>query len=113
MKLKRTSRVFGATPEIIIALVVVESVFQAHEINPVVTSLRDSLHSPKSKHYIGAAVDIRMRYIHESDRQVLITNEIREALTSEYDVVLEGVGTDNVHLHIEFDPTLGTYQSTT
>ena len=112
MKCKKGVRVFGVSNEILFALVIVESIFHAYEINPVVTSMRDSLHSKRSKHYSGNAVDIRMKYISDTSKQVIITNEIREALTSEFDVLLENVGTESVHLHVEFDPTLNDLQST-
>jgi len=57
---------------------------------------------PSSYHYKGLAVDIRLpsKYIDNVPSIDLnLANNIRNALGSEYDVVLE-----SSHIHVEYDP---------
>ncbi len=64
----------------------------------VITSAVDGVHSEKSLHKKGRAVDYRTWYF-EDDQLEHLVKEIRKNLPSGYDVVLE-----QDHLHIEYDP---------
>jgi len=64
----------------------------------VITSASDGKHGPNSLHYSGQALDLRTRHIHGQGLQ-LVVDKLREALGSQFDVVLE-----SDHIHLEFDP---------
>lgn len=118
MRFKSSSvRVKDITPELVIAILVVEDIY--HEVTisgrrMVITSCNDGVHggssgfnkdaTPPSNsfHYLGKAVDIRMNDI-PIEKASLIADMASELL-GEFDVVLESAGTPNAHLHVEFDP---------
>lgn len=98
MKFKKSVKINGIKPEIVIAINVVAEVYKAHGKELVVTSVTDGKHSSGSLHYIGHAFDART-FIFEAYELELVKKDIREALTDEFDVVLE-----EDHFHIEFQP---------
>ena len=98
MKLKHNVRPQSLCPEIVLAIIVADSVYRANDAELVVTSLNDSTHSTTSLHYAGAAVDLRTRNIPGPIREV-IREQIDDRLTYDYDVVLE-----SDHIHIEYQP---------
>ena len=83
--------------EIVLALMVIAGICEEHDIDLVVTSIRDGVHSHNSKHKLGYAVDIRSREISDGYK-VEFTQRIRDALTDEYYVKLE-----DDHIHIQFN----------
>lgn len=103
LKLKQGSersrvRVEGIQPEIVLALLPIQSVFGAYGQDLVITSALDGRHSPSSLHYEGRAVDLRTWNL-SADALERVAREIREALGPDFDVVIEPT-----HLHVEFDP---------
>jgi hypothetical protein len=104
MRLKSGVRVSGVSLPIVVAMIVVNEIMNDMDLLFTVTSLCDSKHSDKSKHYIGAAMDIRVNSIPSVAQVELLQQQIMIRLSNEYDVVLEGRGTANAHIHIEFDP---------
>lgn len=82
---------------------IVESAFRDEKLDCVVTSGIDGTHSLGSEHYTGLAVDIRLHHV-PGDRREHLVAEIRDALGPDFDVLWEAAGTDNEHLHIEYDP---------
>lgn len=66
----------------------------------VITSVMDGTHRPGSRHYIGLAVDFRIRYF-DYETQQIARERLRESLGKDYDVILEPT-----HIHCEFDPKL-------
>lgn len=82
-----------------LAILAAASVFQTHGLQFTITSISVGQHGAKSKHLVGCAVDIRTREIGTPELQELIVDEIRDALTNNYDVIPE-----KTHLHIEWDP---------
>jgi len=99
MRIKPGVRVHGIRPEIVLALMVAESIYQSHGAEVVVTSGIDGQHKRGSKHYAGQAVDVRIWNLPDSVPAETVRAEIAEALAGDYDVVLE-----SDHIHIEFDP---------
>ena len=97
MKLKPEVNPSALRPELLLALVIAERIFQEFNYDFVVTSLNDSIHSDTSLHYAGAAVDLRTR--HMKDDKHIVTEKIRSSLTKDYDVILE-----LDHIHIEYQP---------
>lgn len=96
LSIKPGVRVRGLSNEILLAIVIAESVFRETEPSMTITSLTDGKHSANSYHYTGDAVDIRLPGTVTRDQ---IVTQLKNALGSEYDVLLE---VD--HIHIEYDP---------
>lgn len=93
----------GLKIEMVLGLVIAETIFSAHGHDTVVTSINDGRHSAKSRHYIGFAVDLRSKHIHPPDVKDQILDKLKAGLPG-YDVLLEGLGTPNEHYHLEYDP---------
>ncbi len=98
MKLKKTVKLKGLQPQILIAVMVANDVYRDFGKELVITSVNDSKHSEFSLHYSGDAIDIRTRYF-TSEEKVAVHKEIKDRLTKDFDVVLE-----KDHIHIEYDP---------
>ena len=96
---KRGVTVNGIELEMSVVLPVVASVFHQYGYDCIVTSCTDGKHSDNSLHYVGLAMDFRTRHIDKTAHLNIIADDIREALTDEYDVIIE-----RTHIHIEFDP---------
>lgn len=104
IRIKPGVKVFGVRPEIVYALHVVDGVWLSFGLDgPTITSCRDGMHSQKSLHNVGAAVDIRSRDI-DAALKLAILEKLKECLTDEFDVLLEYRGEAREHYHIEFQP---------
>jgi len=78
---------------------------------PTVTSGKDSKHMKGSKHYEGNGIDFRSKDMfaklskdETATKLNALSNKLKKQMGGEFDVVLEGVGTPNEHIHIEYDP---------
>ena len=98
MKMKSTVDVFGMRPELLLAVVIADGIHDKLGYDCILTSARDGKHSLTSLHYAGAAVDLRTKHLSGNDALV-VTEQIRDALTEDYDVLLE-----MDHIHIEYQP---------
>ena len=97
--LKHSARITGLRPEILFAIIVADGVWRDKNLGrATITSGTDGKHSSGSKHYIGAAIDLRTMNLTNDQIQFAAT-ELKERLGVEYDVVVEGD-----HLHLEHDP---------
>jgi hypothetical protein len=102
IKLKPGVSLKGVQPQIVLAALIVESIYASHSAVCTITSCNDSAHSTDSFHYRGLALDFRTKdYL--SDKKQL-RDEIAAALGAEFDVLLENEGKDNEHIHVEYDP---------
>lgn len=90
----------GIRPEALHALWVAAAVITGEGYEAVVTSGVEGTHGTGSLHYLGLAVDYRVRHIPVA-RRAFIRDKIRASLGQEYDVILEH---DPDHYHIEFQP---------
>ena len=101
MKLKPGVNPFGLKPELLLALMVAESVWTQSGVELVVTSLNDGKHSKTSLHYAGCAADIRTNNITEIGKKEWLVEQLRFCLgqNPDYDVILE-----IDHIHIEYQP---------
>jgi hypothetical protein len=100
LSLKPGVRLRGILPEMVVGLMVCESVYDEWEFPLVVTSANDSEHSPRSRHYLGAAVDLRIGHgivpvIHRND----LVEDLRDSLGPDFFVLLEGD-----HIHVSYKP---------
>jgi hypothetical protein len=105
VELKPGVRCLGLKPELLLGLLIAERLWREQFPGEafVITALVDSTHHPGSLHYAGQAADIRIRDL--SLAQVAaFSDELKRRLWSDYDVVIEDLGTDNRHLHLEYQP---------
>jgi hypothetical protein len=91
-------RITGLRPEILLAAVVAERVYEAAGHEFIITACVAGKHMAGSLHYAGAAIDIRPRDV-TADKIPAILATLKEALADDFDVLLEGD-----HIHIEFQP---------
>ena len=100
IRFKQGVRLTDLSPQMVLAAMVVDSVYTKHGImDCVVTSGSDGKHSTNSLHYRGGrALDFRTRNIPPLHRNS-VAQEIGVSLGENYDVVLEAT-----HLHCEYDP---------
>jgi len=82
------------------ALMVASEVYAYYDYECVVTSGHEQTakHSYGSKHYDGAAFDLRTRHMATGDAD-RVSNDLSARLGLDYDVILE-----NDHLHVEQHP---------
>jgi len=95
------ARAGGIQPENVLAINVAYSVYKDNSVpDMVVTSLGEIFDGRRkgSRHLWGFAFDLRTRGLAQS-QAIRIADQLREALGSDYDVVLE-----SNHIHVEFDP---------
>ena len=103
--LKSSVRLAGLVPQMALAASVVDGVFQDFGVKHcVITSANDSRHSDRSWHYKGRALDFRTKYPELNGKENAFRDEVKSRLWADFDVVMEAVGTDNEHLHVEYDP---------
>ena len=96
MKFKKGVKIIGVKNEIMLAIMVANAIYLKHGQDLVVTEITGGRHGNGSLHYAGQAFDLRTRFFSESEAK-LVTDEIRDALTDEFDVILE-----KDHIHIEW-----------
>jgi len=104
MQLKTSVKFGNHLLAISFAAAVVNDVFNKAGYTFVITSCNDSTHGLHSLHYSDAAFDFRSKHISKTEEKQQILNSIKEALTSDFDVLLEEAGTDQEHFHLEYDP---------
>ena len=93
-------------PQTVLAICVADGVFSRRGVECVVTSGNDGKHKEGSRHYLGLAVDFRLKHIVSPEERKRVVAEIRSncgTLGTQYDVLHEAEGTANEHLHIEHD----------
>jgi len=98
MQIKQTVIFQGISNELILGIIVINSVFSKHNVELVLTSVVDSVHSKNSLHYSGNAVDIRTSNIPDS----VVTNIFSELIASlgpHFEVIME-----SDHIHVEYQP---------
>ena len=96
----------GVVPEMNLGIQVVCSVYTAHHLDCIITSMHDGKHGPNSLHSrdgLCRAVDFRTKHVATGIEKGMIVSEIQEALGEHYDVVFEHPNEANEHLHVEYD----------
>lgn len=93
------------TPEMIALLPIVALAFAKHAPGKeiVITSANDGTHKTDSYHYTDYAYDFRSHDLTAAQKNAILV-ELKARLAGQgYDVLLEGVGTDMEHFHIEYN----------
>jgi len=103
MLLKKDVELLGAKPELVIGLMVADTIYRNNDQELTVTSIVDGKHSKTSRHYLGFAADLRTNDIDE-DTTALITVQLKRQLTEFY-ILLEHEGTPSEHIHMQFNGT--------
>jgi len=98
LRLKNDVNTIGIRPEILLAIMVADGIYQAEGFELVITSLNDSTHADTSRHYQGMAVDFRTRDFTGAIARH-ITEKLRQALGRHYFVLNE-----SDHIHIGYQP---------
>ncbi len=96
--LKPGVRLTGIRPELLIAVIAAERVYEESGHDFTITGCVEGKHSIGSLHYAGAAIDVRTRDIPAAEVEKLAAR-VRECLGLDFDVVLE-----KDHLHMEHQP---------
>jgi len=91
-------RITGMRPEILLAAVAAERVYEEAGHDLTITACVDGRHMAGSLHYAGAAIDVRTRDLPAADLPKLIAR-IKTCLADDFDVLVEAD-----HVHIEFQP---------
>ena len=104
MRLKPTVKLTDLAPQLALAALIVDSIYRERGVECVITSANDSKHGANSWHYKGRALDFRCKQAELDGQEQSLRDEIKAALGDEFDVVLEAVGTENEHVHLEYDP---------
>jgi hypothetical protein len=93
----------GVTPPILwIAAAVSRLALPVRRV--VITSGNDGKHMKGSKHYTYAALDFRTKNFPDLESKRAFVRALQAELGPDYDVLLEGLGTANEHIHAEWDP---------
>ena len=72
------------------------------EFKPLITSANDfEGHAEKSAHYVGAALDFRIKDMGKKVDRKKLVQTIREELGSRFIVLHEDIGKANEHLHVQ------------
>lgn len=85
-------------PQLVLALMISNEVYNEYGVEMVLTSANDSAHSVTSLHYSGNAVDLRTFTLDENVHQE-VRDKIKDKLNQDFDVVLEPT-----HIHLEYQP---------
>lgn len=101
-QLKTGVRLLDFAPQMALAAMIVRDVYAEFGADCTITSANDSKHSLTSWHYKGRALDFRTKDFN-GDKQLLWRN-VQKALGADFDVLLEYVGQEQEHLHLEYDP---------
>ena len=113
MKFKSGVRLRGLVPQMAIAGQVVEEVFREFGVPCMLTSGNDSKHGAGSLHHClegkytdgrCRANDYRTKYPELNGREQELRDRVKAALGDDFDVVIEDIGEDDEHLHVEYDP---------
>lgn len=104
ISLKPGISIDGVKPETIMGLIIVASVLHEHGHGTVVTAGTDGKHMTKSLHYEGFALDIRSKHIEKTEDKIEVLATCKRALGVNFDILIENVGTDIEHFHLEYQP---------
>lgn len=93
------------------ALGYIERLYEDRGYKLVVTSGREGVHSVKSLHYKGFAVDLRTHDMSVIDREIVLAKGKLKFFPLGYDFVYESTPGEE-HFHLEYDPkpTRDTWQ---
>ena len=109
--LKDGVKLYDLSPQIVLAVMVAHGLWvDKTTADLVITSANDSgmKHRERTLHAIGHAIDLRTKNLHSSaaakqDFAALLWQRLG-GKSGSFDVVLEGVGMEHEHIHLEYQP---------
>lgn len=101
IRLKKGVRIGGVRPEITVAMQIAAGVYSRFNVDAIVTSCMEGKHSTHSRHYVGLAIDLRIRNVPRGQHSDL-RNALADALGPDFLVLLEGN-----HIHVGFKARQG------
>src|SRR5258706_14177385 len=104
MQLKHSVKFGNQLIAVAFAVTVLNDIFHQAGYACVITSCNDGTHSLNSLHYSDAAFDLRSTHISTDEEKQRILKQVKEALTADFDALLEATGTESEHLHLQYDP---------
>lgn len=99
---KKGVRLYGARPEAIAIINTVSQVYANMGYDCIVTSITGKKHGTGSLHPPGFAIDFRTRNMATDAEKYALADECGNVLPF-CDIVLEKIGEDQEHMHVEFD----------
>lgn len=103
ISLKPCVKISKLQPQILLAWMIWCDLCRQHNMSAVISAGEDGKHQTSSKHYIGQALDFRTKHLGSTLRDALVS-DLKQAAGENYDIVVEDVGGDNEHGHMEYDP---------
>ena len=98
LSIKPGVKLTGMSPQILLAITIALQIWAEYEYHLTITSMTEGKHSPGSLHYVGHAVDLRIREL-DSTTIAEVSQLLRDCLGREFDVVVE-----RTHIHVEWQP---------
>jgi hypothetical protein len=99
----------GLQPQLLVAIIAAHALYDHVDTLLEITSGNDGQHSPSSKHYAGAAIDLGVRRLPNAEVDgPIIASQLASMLGRDFDVIFEGD-----HIHIEWDPERPARPNTT
>ncbi len=77
---------------------VADKIYAKHDVDVWVTSLMEGKHKKHSRHYIGTAVDLRIRHLRSLTAKKAVATALQKALGDTYFVFLE-----THHIHVQLN----------
>ncbi len=111
MQIKDSVRLAALLPQTVLAIMVANSVWgRVGQTELTVTSCNDGAHAGKpavkyearDPHYSGRAADLRIKDVPVNLRGQVV-DAFRAALGPSYRVLWESQGTDNEHVHVQYE----------
>ena len=104
MRFKPGISIRAIKPELVLGLTVADSVYRTEGFDLIITEVTGGHHLTNSLHYQGLAADLRSHNIANQEQKFDLVAKLHLALGQDWDIVLEGLSTDNEHVHIEYSP---------
>lgn len=96
MDIKAGVNIWGLDFKMRKVLIEADKVYKKYSKELVITSARDGIHSARSLHYFGYAVDLRTNFF-TAEQIPLVLKDLKAALGADYDALFEGD-----HFHVEY-----------
>lgn len=98
MKVAKGVKLSGLKIEMRIVLKIVENIFIKYVgRKSFITHTNDGIHSPRSLHPYGYAIDYRIRFL-KGEKKKELYERIKDSLPAGFDVILH-----KTHIHVEWD----------
>jgi hypothetical protein len=104
VRLGAKARLHGIQPELIVGLLILSDILDAHNVMMEVSHVADGVHARASIHYIGGAADLIFLGAVDASVKRAIFDDWATSVGQDFDVLFEAAGTANEHLHVEWQP---------